>query len=250
MHKGSASKKKDCWNTCDYPSECRWGKKFGVHTPVDVECPILEAQTTLPALSAPVEGVLKPENCKVARGSEDAEKTTFWGALIASAERRQSGSASSHVSSPLATVMEEELEDMSAENTSPSVRDHDGDVVMSTIDPSLLTKHNDYPSLTDSAYPSSSTSTAAAAASAAVESLKALLSRKRSRRPRSSRSSSHLNERRHADPLLVIPKPAVLRGEEDLELAHSDAMLEGFAPLERVASRDSGYHSTVDVMGS
>ena len=24
---------KDCWNSCDYPSECRWGKQFGVQTP-------------------------------------------------------------------------------------------------------------------------------------------------------------------------------------------------------------------------
>jgi hypothetical protein len=26
-------KKKECWNRCDYPSECRWGKQFGVDTP-------------------------------------------------------------------------------------------------------------------------------------------------------------------------------------------------------------------------
>lgn len=25
--------KKDCWGTCDYPSECRWGKQYGVQTP-------------------------------------------------------------------------------------------------------------------------------------------------------------------------------------------------------------------------
>jgi len=24
---------KDCWNSCDYPSECRWGKQYGVQTP-------------------------------------------------------------------------------------------------------------------------------------------------------------------------------------------------------------------------
>jgi hypothetical protein len=28
---------KDCWNTCDYPSECRWGKQYGVQTP-EVPC--------------------------------------------------------------------------------------------------------------------------------------------------------------------------------------------------------------------
>ncbi|KAI5199449.1 hypothetical protein E4T39_06235 [Aureobasidium subglaciale] len=25
---------KDCWNRCDYPSDCRWGKQFGVDTPL------------------------------------------------------------------------------------------------------------------------------------------------------------------------------------------------------------------------
>lgn len=30
---GEAFWKKDCWGTCDYPSECRWGKQHGVATP-------------------------------------------------------------------------------------------------------------------------------------------------------------------------------------------------------------------------
>ncbi|KJX95010.1 hypothetical protein TI39_contig4143g00011 [Zymoseptoria brevis] len=29
-----AIRKKDCSNHCDYPSECRWGKQYGVQTPV------------------------------------------------------------------------------------------------------------------------------------------------------------------------------------------------------------------------
>ena len=29
---GSA-RKKDCWTQCDYPSQCRWGKRVGIHTP-------------------------------------------------------------------------------------------------------------------------------------------------------------------------------------------------------------------------
>lgn len=33
---------KDCWNMCDYPSECRWGKQYGVQTPV-------KATTTVPS---------------------------------------------------------------------------------------------------------------------------------------------------------------------------------------------------------
>ncbi|KAI4850454.1 hypothetical protein E4T44_02740 [Aureobasidium sp. EXF-8845] len=33
---------KDCCNRCDYPSECRWGKQFGVDTPVQASFPSLE----------------------------------------------------------------------------------------------------------------------------------------------------------------------------------------------------------------
>ncbi|KAG9700544.1 hypothetical protein KCU95_g741, partial [Aureobasidium melanogenum] len=33
---------KDCWNRCDYPSECRWGKQFGVDTPLQPTFPTLD----------------------------------------------------------------------------------------------------------------------------------------------------------------------------------------------------------------
>ena len=31
--------KKDCWSKCDYPSECRWGREYGVQTPAVVSVP-------------------------------------------------------------------------------------------------------------------------------------------------------------------------------------------------------------------
>ena len=40
-------RKKDCWGTCDYPSECRWGKQFGVQTPVKV--PVITVLSSPPA---------------------------------------------------------------------------------------------------------------------------------------------------------------------------------------------------------
>jgi hypothetical protein len=39
---------KDCWNRCDYPSECRWGKQFGVDTPVQASFPSLERVPSTP----------------------------------------------------------------------------------------------------------------------------------------------------------------------------------------------------------
>lgn len=41
---------KDCWNCCDYPSECRWGKEFGVDTPLQPTFPILDR---VPSVSNP-----------------------------------------------------------------------------------------------------------------------------------------------------------------------------------------------------
>ena len=52
---------KDCWNTCDYPSECRWGKQFGVHTPVLVSTPSTVTVPSSPDTSPPLEPEQKPK---------------------------------------------------------------------------------------------------------------------------------------------------------------------------------------------
>ncbi|KAF2134422.1 hypothetical protein P153DRAFT_250341, partial [Dothidotthia symphoricarpi CBS 119687] len=111
--------KQDCWNMCSYPSECRWGKKFGIHTPVATEFPTVEFDAT-PALPAPVEleGVLKPENCKEIIACK--EKSGFWETLSATARRR----ANVIASSPLAIL---------APDAEPTM-DQNGDVVMTTVD--------------------------------------------------------------------------------------------------------------------
>lgn len=88
--------KKNCWNTCSYHSECRWGSKFGIHTPVDPVFPTLELPSSdndvsMPTLTAPLEGLLSSENAKPAR-QQQGKDAGFWAALIASAERRKSGS--------------------------------------------------------------------------------------------------------------------------------------------------------------
>src|SRR5690242_3865582 len=36
--KGNA-KQNNCWHACDYPSQCRWGKSVGVHTPSPTPTP-------------------------------------------------------------------------------------------------------------------------------------------------------------------------------------------------------------------
>lgn len=44
---------KDCWNRCDYPSECRWGKQFGVDTPLQTTFPSLDRVPSTPNPNIP-----------------------------------------------------------------------------------------------------------------------------------------------------------------------------------------------------
>ncbi|KAI6818828.1 hypothetical protein KC340_g14062 [Hortaea werneckii] len=53
--------RKDCWNTCDYPSECRWGKQYGVQTPVKTTDTVPSSQTSD---LAPVEEVADLQHLK------------------------------------------------------------------------------------------------------------------------------------------------------------------------------------------
>jgi hypothetical protein len=87
--------KKDCWNTCDYPSECRWGRRFGIHTPLTDTFPTAEPTTPTPpspTLQNPIEGILAPST------SSESDKPDIWTSLIASAKRRKSIPPSSPLS--------------------------------------------------------------------------------------------------------------------------------------------------------
>lgn len=104
----SGSTKKDCWNKCDYPSECRWGKQFGVQTPPKTQTPVVTSSETFsqpelppaPASQPPTsfESILAKNNITQIQSSPTtpksagANKADFWGALLASANRRKSAS--------------------------------------------------------------------------------------------------------------------------------------------------------------
>jgi len=206
--------KKDCWNICDYPSECRWGKKFGIHTPTPNISTFFELEIcSLPvtpedAPKSPEEGVLKIENVEAVGLEQD--KADFWGALIASAKRRKSSAGIS----PLAVVTEEAEE-----------KDEDDDVIMSS------------PSSSSESSPSTSpTDTPASVGSAAMEMLKDLMQRKTSRRDKKSTARASNREHNYTlqIPTLTVPKPVLnVKGEEQVVMND----LEGFEPLERVKSR-------------
>ncbi|KAH8719482.1 hypothetical protein GQ44DRAFT_729788 [Phaeosphaeriaceae sp. PMI808] len=87
--------KKNCWMRCDYPSQCRWGRKIGVHTPI-TESFEIEAE--------PV--VCSQQQNQVAVGGAEEAGAIFWDQVMTSAERRKINSATG-LSSPLATIHEE-----------------------------------------------------------------------------------------------------------------------------------------------
>ncbi|CAN9432845.1 unnamed protein product [Alternaria alternata] len=85
---------------------------------------------------------LTRQNCGNIHTPRQADKTDFWGTLLASAERRQS--AGERGASQLSKTMEKNKTQGQGGNT-PDEKDSDGDVAMETIDPALL----DRPELDD-----------------------------------------------------------------------------------------------------
>ena len=188
---------KNCWNACDYPSECRWGKKFGVHTPVDLEFTSVKSGSLL----NPVEDRTKMEIDKEAEMLR-MEPGGFWDAILASAEKRRSDEK--RTGSRLAAVPEEASDSNTRSRGKFSHRDVDvanssGDVVMTSLDtsmapPSLVDPHTDYSPSSVSESPTSSL---------AVDSLRALIRRAKLRRMAKSHHS--LGKRREVV-MLVVPK--------------------------------------------
>ncbi|KAB2104080.1 hypothetical protein AG0111_0g7263 [Alternaria gaisen] len=134
---------------CDYPSECRWGKRFGIHTPVETSFPSIEV-TSMPSLTAPVNfmprSTLTRRNCGNIHTPRQADKTDFWGTLLASAERRKS--AGERGASQLSNTMEKNKTQGQGGNT-PDEKNSDGDVAMETIDPALLDRPGSFRALYD-----------------------------------------------------------------------------------------------------
>lgn len=104
-------KKKDCWNICDYPSECKWGKRFGIHTPVQTCFPVPEVNT-MPTLNTSVEttsGILSNREAYQGTMTSDEDETmSLWTALLVSAERRKNSGRCA--SSPLSAITEKHSE--------------------------------------------------------------------------------------------------------------------------------------------
>ncbi|KAH7081893.1 hypothetical protein BKA63DRAFT_463449 [Paraphoma chrysanthemicola] len=229
----SGKKGKNCWLTCDYPSECRWGRQFGIHTPLTSTFPSIQVHSEPIDLDAAPrhtsEGVLKAENlildgaAETEQGSVCGKKTDIWG-LLASAKKRKSGGGGGKMS-PLASCGDEGEGGGMVEE-----KDGDGDVVMQNIDPALLALPD--PGTTNVVPVTMSPQTVG---SVAMDMLRDLMRRKSSRRGRAN-ATGRDSEDEYSAPLLTVPKSVLAKEREDVKMGDPEAMLEGFAPLERVRS--------------
>ncbi|KAL6707853.1 hypothetical protein ACN47E_003753 [Coniothyrium glycines] len=204
-------KQKDCWNTCDYPSECRWGKQFGVCSPVEND---FSSTTTaaMTLLTAPLDTCVALE-----RKDED-----FWDAILASAERRKGGEA--RVSSPLSVIPEEaEMTESTAQVMADALPgeeigvDMDGDVLMT--DSAAVMAQNGTVTVT------------VGEASPAIKSLRATMARRKSRR----RSSSQ----RVVGSETVDDTPPELISVGRVEYLQEQIASESLPLLQRVSSREA-----------
>ncbi|KAF2213733.1 hypothetical protein CERZMDRAFT_83841 [Cercospora zeae-maydis SCOH1-5] len=95
--KSQTALKKDCWERCDYPSECRWGKQYGVKTP------------TVPASVLP-KTAPKSEDKHNLEKKEAEPKTTFEDILL---ELAQSAMGTTPVSGDITdlSIVKEEPEE-------------------------------------------------------------------------------------------------------------------------------------------
>ncbi|RYN68063.1 hypothetical protein AA0119_g10070 [Alternaria tenuissima] len=105
----------------------------------------------MPSLTAPVNfmprSTLTRQNCGNIHTPRQADKTDFWGTLLASAERRRG--AGERGASQLSNTMEKIKTQGQGGNT-PDEKDSDGDVAMETIDPALLDRPGNTPLSTHS----------------------------------------------------------------------------------------------------
>lgn len=86
--KSQATMQKDCWEKCDYPSECRWGKQYGVKTPTPTAT-IPPSPPTVASSSSAIAGEDKED-----QDSERDDPATSFEEILLSLSRSATGGSS------------------------------------------------------------------------------------------------------------------------------------------------------------
>lgn len=250
--------KKNCWMYCDYPSQCRWGKRVGIHTPSSSPTPTRttfsfhDSSINTSVLNRPIDSA-SLDDCFVASSPPDTglkcDVSALGRALEASAKRRKSiGSVSPTSPLPMefsqtSVVFEIDMVDAGdVAETLPAMLTPTT-VDESCIDPALLTLSNVGTSYT----PSTSASVPEARVTdnehlGAISKLKTLLFLSA---PKSSRrhiallpvsNAKRRLKRRHAMSGLTL--------QAHLD-RHQDQLVEDLSPLEGARRRDESALNVV-----
>jgi hypothetical protein len=120
--------KKNCWGNCDYPSECRWGKQYGVQTPVTTTINKTTTKTATTPTVPPPPPSLVPGNAPAKTNAAAAEKpkTTFDDILFDSTARtikNLDSAAAEQIALPHQTTGTPEALDESTQTKKPSMDD-------------------------------------------------------------------------------------------------------------------------------
>jgi hypothetical protein len=100
--------KKDCWNTCDYPSECRWGKQFGAQQSRAQSCSQPSTSpTTVQPPPPPASMVAEPVARDLGQPSSSFEGLSSLPATIEEATETDFASPAATNAATAATVQQE-----------------------------------------------------------------------------------------------------------------------------------------------
>jgi len=99
---------KDCWNTCDYPSECRWGKQFSAQQTRAQSCSSVPSSTpsTAPPAPPPASMVAEPAARDLGQPSSSFDGLSSIPATIEEATETDVESSSASAAVTAATVQE------------------------------------------------------------------------------------------------------------------------------------------------
>ncbi|KAF9695093.1 hypothetical protein EKO04_006728 [Ascochyta lentis] len=234
-----SGKEKNCWINCDYPSQCRWGKQVGVHTPTptrtefSISTPIPSSSETW-TLNTPMTDMPTLDDCFAAEGNvPDEERSGAHGRFLeASAKRRKSISLT-----PTSHLSDVSAPDIEMQDAFPTSENH-----TSCIDPSLLVLTNPIytyssPS-TSHPKPPTSTSPLTAKAAATLEKIKALLSNHKILSPRQTNFPPVAKQQQGSRRRRTTPAPtATVAREQDVD---SEGLVDEFSALEKVARWNEG----------
>ena len=232
---------KDCWQNCDYPSQCRWGKKVGVWTPTPTkttfDVPSLStidlSMSNTPMKEMPtLDDCFAPSPPSSLPDNDDVSADALGRALEASTKRWKSLEATDPTS-PLT----ESFSAQTVEHFDVEMLDVDNAAIAKDrgcIDPSLLALGDTSYILLPTAQDEASAISVSISSSSTLDKIKSLLSTYKGTSRRQLESPLALNQPRKNTlrrSTLTLQKPFIRLQDQRID---DEVLSDGLSPLEGV----------------